>query len=299
MPTLHDVLYGSSRPEPPPPPEPTATGPAPLPDRARITPWCDPVVDTRGYDPRSTYVEQFWLSVLGPSAVWTMRMFAAGFDEHPDGFELDVADAARTLGLSAAKGSASPFGRSIHRCVIFGMAVARSDGWTVRRRMPAVTARHLQRLPEPVQARHDVWTRTTVRLDELERAHAARRRRWCDPATTRACSRHSSWRSASPPPPPRRPACSSSTRSHRPPEPIEGWSADEGWTPRHGGAVDPRRSASGVDDETAPDLAGEETVAGADGLTEGDLLGQRFEQLRVDVAGECVPRGQRRGPIGV
>ena len=172
MPTLHDVLYGSSRPEPdPPPPVPAAAGPAPLPDRARITPWCDPVVDTRGYDPRSTYVEQFWLSVLGPSAIWTMRMFAARFDEDPDGFELDVADAARTLGLSAAKGSASPFGRSIHRCVIFGMAVARSDGWTVRRRMPAVTARHLQRLPEPVQARHEQWTRTTLRLDELERAH--------------------------------------------------------------------------------------------------------------------------------
>jgi len=173
VPTLHDVLYGSSRPESdPPPPEQSATGPAPLPDRARITPWCDPVVDTRGYDPRSTYVEQFWLSVLGPSAVWTMRMFAAGFDEHPHGFELDVADAARTLGLSAAKGSASPFGRSIQRCVIFGMAMARSDGWTVRRRMPAVTTRHLLRLPEPVRARHDDWTRTTMRLDELERAHA-------------------------------------------------------------------------------------------------------------------------------
>ena len=98
-------------------------------------------------------------------------MFAAGFDEHPDGFELDVADAARTLGLSAAKGSASPFGRSIQRCVIFGMAMARSDGWTVRRRMPVVTTRHLLRLPEPVRARHDDWTRTTMRLDELERAH--------------------------------------------------------------------------------------------------------------------------------
>lgn len=171
MPTLHDVMFGSLRPDSDPSAEPTTSGPTPLPDRAQITPWCDPVVDARGHDPRSTYVEQFWLSVLGPSAVWAMRMFAHRFDEHPDGFELDVADAARTLGLSAAKGAASPFGRSIQRCVIFGMAVARSDGWSVRRRMPAVTTRHLQRLPEPVQARHAAWTHTSIRLDELERAH--------------------------------------------------------------------------------------------------------------------------------
>lgn len=172
MPTLHDVLFGPSRRDPDPPAEPTTSGPPPLPDPARITPWYDPLVDARGHDPRSAYVEQFWLSVLGPSAVWTMRMFAHRFDEHPDGFQLDLAEAARTLGLSAAKGAASPFGRSIQRCVIFGMATARSDGWAVRRRMPAVTARHLQRLPAPVQARHEEWTRTSIRLDELERAHA-------------------------------------------------------------------------------------------------------------------------------
>jgi hypothetical protein len=32
-------------------------------------PWIDPVVDRRGHDPRSTYVEQFWLGTLGPSGV--------------------------------------------------------------------------------------------------------------------------------------------------------------------------------------------------------------------------------------
>src|SRR5262245_33165362 len=34
----------------------------------RITPWIDPVVDRRGHDPRSTYVEQFWLGTLGPAS---------------------------------------------------------------------------------------------------------------------------------------------------------------------------------------------------------------------------------------
>lgn len=29
-------------------------------------PWVDPVVDDDGFDPRSRYVEWFWLGVLGP-----------------------------------------------------------------------------------------------------------------------------------------------------------------------------------------------------------------------------------------
>ena len=147
------------------------TDPPPLPPTVRITPWIDPVVDRRGHDPRSAYVEQFWLSILGPTATWIMRRLVAGFDDHPDGYDLDVDHAARALGLSVAKGTASPFARSIQRCVVFGMAAPRSDGWTVRRRMPAISQRHLGRLPEPLQRRHAEWAATTVTLAELERAH--------------------------------------------------------------------------------------------------------------------------------
>jgi hypothetical protein len=146
--------------------------PPPLPPTVRITPWIDPVVDSRGHDPRSAYVEQFWLSILGPTATWIMRRLVAGFDDHPEGYDLDVDHTARALGVSVAKGSASPFARSIQRCVVFGMAAPRADGWTVRRRMPAISQRHLGRLPEPLQRRHADWASTTVTLAELERAHA-------------------------------------------------------------------------------------------------------------------------------
>jgi hypothetical protein len=159
----------SSLSDPPAPAAPPSDALAPV---VRITPWIDPVVDRRGHDPRSSYVEHFWLSVLGPTATWIMRRFVAGFDEHPDGYDLDVAETARALGLSVAKGSASPFARSVQRCVIFGLAAARSDGWTVRRRMPPISQRQLLRLPERLQRAHVSWTRTTVALDELERAHA-------------------------------------------------------------------------------------------------------------------------------
>ena len=65
--------------------------PEPLPRTVRVAPWHDPVVDRRGHDPRSVYVEQFWLGVLGPTATWLLRRLVAGFDHQPDGYELDVA----------------------------------------------------------------------------------------------------------------------------------------------------------------------------------------------------------------
>ena len=36
-------------------------------DALQIRPWPDPVIDTVGHDPRSHYVEEFWLGILGPS----------------------------------------------------------------------------------------------------------------------------------------------------------------------------------------------------------------------------------------
>lgn len=37
-------------------------------EHLRISPWHDPVVVAIGHDPRSTYVELFWLALLGPAS---------------------------------------------------------------------------------------------------------------------------------------------------------------------------------------------------------------------------------------
>src|SRR5258707_9795928 len=42
-----------------------------------VRPWPDEVVDRVGYDPRTPYVERFWLCVLGPSTVWFLRRVRA------------------------------------------------------------------------------------------------------------------------------------------------------------------------------------------------------------------------------
>jgi hypothetical protein len=139
--------------------------------RVTIRPWIDPVVDPLGYDPRSEYVEKFWLGVIGPTATWIMRRFAAGFDAEPTGYVIDLAETASAMGLSYSRGSSSPFGRALHRCVMFGLAQPMSDGFSVRRRVPQVAMRHLRRLPDEVRAAHDGWLRATVRIDvrDLER----------------------------------------------------------------------------------------------------------------------------------
>jgi hypothetical protein len=130
-----------------------------------IRPWVDPVVDEHGFDLRSDYVERFWLGIIGPTATWIMRRLASGFDEQPAGYALDLEQTASAMGLSITKGTNSPFGRAVHRCVMFGLAQPLSDGFAVRRRLPQVAQRHLRRLPADLQAAHDDWVRRIVRLD--------------------------------------------------------------------------------------------------------------------------------------
>jgi hypothetical protein len=122
-----------------------------------ITPWVDPVLDERGHDPRGAYVETFWLGVIGPSAAWVMRRFAAELEARPDGCRIDLALVASTIGLSSIKGHSSPFGRALSRCVMFGLARPTAVGFEVRRRFPQLTLRHLERLPMPLRHAHENW----------------------------------------------------------------------------------------------------------------------------------------------
>ncbi len=64
--------------QPPPPPQPGAVSTPSPPDvgtalggadSLHIVAWTDPVIDTLGHDPRSWYVEQFWLPVIGPPTI--------------------------------------------------------------------------------------------------------------------------------------------------------------------------------------------------------------------------------------
>lgn len=120
--------------------------------------WPDVVIDEIGHDVRSSYVERFWLNILGPSCCWLLRRLVHGLDAHPDGYDLDLAATAVELGLGHQSGRSSPFVRSIARCCRFGATDLREpDTLLVRRKLPPLTRVQIERLPEGLRIEHAVW----------------------------------------------------------------------------------------------------------------------------------------------
>lgn len=124
-------------------------------DRITVRPWADPVIDALGHDPRSSYVETFWLGTLGPSTTWLLRRLATGLDISPEGFDLDLPAVAAQLGLGEKPGPHSPFVRALGRLVRFSLAQPAGERELhVRRKVPPLTLRQVERLPEELQAEH-------------------------------------------------------------------------------------------------------------------------------------------------
>ena len=142
-----------------------------------VTPWTDPIIDTLGHDPRSEYVERFWLPTLGPTTLLLLRRLATTFDRSPDAVTLDVADLSQSLGLGAREGSSSPLIRSVDRLIQFDLAVLMKPGhYVVRRNVPPINRRHMHRIPLALQREHEDWVDTQLGESPLEHArHRARR----------------------------------------------------------------------------------------------------------------------------
>ncbi len=140
-------------------------------DIATFQPWAIPAEREVGHDPRSAYVEHFWLSTLGPSATWIIRRLADHLDAEPDGFTLDLNDLAQSLGLSNAKGADSPFGRALQRCAMFNLLRPTRNGYDVKRRIPDLTTRQLDRMNERLRRDHDEWVQRTWTTDPDQVEH--------------------------------------------------------------------------------------------------------------------------------
>jgi hypothetical protein len=126
-----------------------------------VVAWDDPVVESSGFDALSPYVELFWLPVLGPSATLLLRRLVAGLRARPNGYDLQLDEAAQALGLGGVGGRRSPFRRAILRCTRYGVARHLGDDrLAVRRRLTALPERQLRRLPGSLQAQHHRWEAT-------------------------------------------------------------------------------------------------------------------------------------------
>jgi len=198
--------------------------------RLQICPWVDPMVDRLGHDPRSRYVERFWLPVLGPSTICLLRHLVGLLETEVTGRMIDLGETARALGLGERGGRGGPFGRTLSRAADFEMV--RFDGpvLSVRRRMPPLSRRHLSRLPEASRVEHERLVATgadrgpdevlrkarqlalsLVRLGEDAEATERQLCRWrFDPTLARSCAR---WAASLPPQPADHPALSPSAQA--------------------------------------------------------------------------------------
>ncbi len=93
-----------------------------------IVPWVDPIADPHGLPPCSRYVELYWLPIIGPSTTWLLRRLSYGLEVHEDGFDLHLAECARSLGLGDRLGKNSPFCRAIQRLRTFELGRATRSG---------------------------------------------------------------------------------------------------------------------------------------------------------------------------
>src|SRR5579884_3769778 len=127
-------------------------------DVVTVRPWRDEVLERIGFDPRSPYVERFWLGIIGPSTTWLLRRLAAGFDAAPDGFELPLAETARALGLGDRGGRNSAFFRTLNRMVQFELARVSGPGeLQVMTKVPPLSRRQAARLSPALQEAHERW----------------------------------------------------------------------------------------------------------------------------------------------
>ena len=123
-------------------------------DPLPVTALDDPVVEALGHAPESDYTETYWQPVIGPTALWALRRLTRWLEDAPDGYPLALAPFARELGLGDGVGRSSPVVRSLARLVTFGLAEIRAGQLMVRRTVPPLALRHVQRLPGHLAAEH-------------------------------------------------------------------------------------------------------------------------------------------------
>lgn len=117
--------------------------------------WDDPLIDRLGHDPRSRYVERYWLGILGPSTTLFLRLCADALDQAGGTVHRDLKETAARLGIGHRGGRNSPLARSIQRACRFGAArMAGRNELELRNRLAPLNRAQVERLPTKLQAGH-------------------------------------------------------------------------------------------------------------------------------------------------
>ncbi|MFN0091578.1 MAG: hypothetical protein ACKVWR_15120 [Acidimicrobiales bacterium] len=112
-----------------------------------------------GWPIGSSFVEEFWLPVMGPSCVAVLRWIDRRADHLGRATTVDLAELALAIGLGASTSKHSPIVRTLDRLVRFDAArIDTIDGaapvLSVFTHLLAVPARLVARLPYRLQVEH-------------------------------------------------------------------------------------------------------------------------------------------------
>lgn len=107
-----------------------------------------------------SYVERFWLPLIGPTSLLLLRHVHRGFDDHPRGFRSSRRFLAKSLGIGAGLGQSAPLQRSLNRLHNFGLLKKLDDQiFEVDALIPLVEPFRVDKLPPRLQEEHDRWMR--------------------------------------------------------------------------------------------------------------------------------------------
>ena len=114
---------------------------------------------SHGWPIGSTFVEEFWLPILGPSSVALLRRFDRHADSYRRATSINLAEVAVSIGLGDSITKHSPIIRTLDRLVRFDAArwADRDDQvgeLVIYTHLFAVPTRLLSQLPERLRADH-------------------------------------------------------------------------------------------------------------------------------------------------
>jgi len=114
----------------------------------------DPVIDELGYDVDSSYVESYWLPIIGPSATWIARQLVRRLYARGSFIEVGLEELSTSIGLGHGTARNAPIVRTLARLVEFSMAATGGDAYAIRPCFPPLGARLIERLPQSLAASH-------------------------------------------------------------------------------------------------------------------------------------------------
>ena len=119
--------------------------------------------DLLGYGASSVYAETFWLPIVGPSATFALRRLSAWLEHEPDGISVSIETLGQCLGVGAGTGRRAPTVRTLGRLVNFKIASVDGDRYLLRRELPLLSPRQIERLPACLITAHEQMIQGSTR----------------------------------------------------------------------------------------------------------------------------------------